>query len=140
SRVLQLARIDAKAPDPPGGEIVRDSRRTPTGILKEKAQDLVARIVPPPTPEKMRRGILAALDLASRTGVTSVQSEVTPAELAVYQTLRTEGKLTVRLYGWLPLTMEVVRAMQDRGEEAPSRDASLRPRLAKPYPPGPPLS
>jgi predicted amidohydrolase YtcJ len=133
SRALQLARIDSKTPDPPGGEIVRDSRGAPTGILKEKAQDLVARIVPPPSPEKLRRGIRAALDLASRTGVTSVQSEVTPAELAIYRALRSEGKLTVRLYGWLPLTMEVVRAMEERGEQAASGDAWLRTGLVKAY-------
>src|SRR5712675_2448257 len=73
SRALQLAGVDARTADPPGGEIVRDARGGPTGILKESAQDLVARVVPPPTPDRLRRGILAALDLAARTGVTSVQ-------------------------------------------------------------------
>ena len=133
SRALQLAAIDAKTPDPPGGEIVRDARGAPTGIFKEKAQALIAAIVPPPSPEKLRRGILAALDLASRTGVTSVQSEVSPAELAIYRTLRGEGKLTVRLYGWLPLTMEVVGAMKDRGETAATGDAWIRTGLVKAY-------
>src|SRR5229473_3273691 len=118
---------------PPGGEIVRDARGAPTGILKEKAQELVTRIVPPPAPDKLRRGILAALDLAARTGVTSVQSEVTPAELDVYGALRAEGRLTVRIYGWLPLTMEVVRALEQRGERAASGDAWVRTGLLKAY-------
>src|SRR5438477_3474197 len=122
SRALHLAGIGARTANPPGGEIVRDTRGAPTGILKEKAQALILPIVPPPSPEKLRRGILAALDLASRTGVTSVQSEVILPELAIYRALRGAGKLTVRLYGRLPLTMEVVRAMRERGETAASGD------------------
>jgi predicted amidohydrolase YtcJ len=133
SRALQLAGIDSGTADPPGGEIVRDARGAPTGILKEKAQELIAGIVPPPPPERLRRGILAALDLAARTGVTSVQSEVTPAELEIYRALRAEGRLTVRLYGWLPLTMETVRAMEQRAERAASGDAWVRTGLVKAY-------
>src|SRR5437588_7318279 len=69
SRALERAGIDSKTPDPKGGEIVRDARGAPTGILKETAQTLVTVVVPAPTPEKVRRGVLAALDLAARTGV-----------------------------------------------------------------------
>jgi len=133
SRALQLAGIDARTADPPGGEIVRDGRGAPTGILKENAQDLVAPAVPPPTPDKLRRGILAALDLAARTGVTSVQSEVSPAELDVYRALRAEGRLTVRIYGWLPLTLEMVRALEQRGERAATGDGWVRTGLLKGY-------
>jgi predicted amidohydrolase YtcJ len=133
SRALQLAGIDGRTPDPPGGEIVRDPRGTPTGILKENAQDLVEQAAPPPTPDKLRRGILAALDLAARTGVTSVHSEVTAAELDIYRALRAEGRLTVRIYGWLPLTMEVVRALEQRGEHAASGDSWVRTGLVKAY-------
>ena len=133
SRALRLAGIDARTADPPGGEIVRDARGAPTGILKENAQDLVTRVVPPPAPDKLRRGILAALDLAARTGVTSVQSEVTPAELDIYRALRAERRLTVRIYGWLPLTMEVVRALEQRGVRAASGDAWVRTGLLKGY-------
>ncbi|MFL5312589.1 MAG: amidohydrolase [Myxococcales bacterium] len=133
SRALHLARIDERTPDPPGGEIVRDARGVPTGILKENAKELVADAVPPDSPDKLRRGILAALDLAARTGVTSVQSEVTPADLDIYRALRATGRLTVRIYGWLPLTMEVVRALEQRGERAASGDAWVRTGLVKAY-------
>src|ERR1700694_471868 len=47
SATLQLAGITAKTPDPPGGEIVRDAQGNPTGILRDAAQDLVARVMPP---------------------------------------------------------------------------------------------
>jgi predicted amidohydrolase YtcJ len=133
SRALQIAGIDARTADPPGGEIVRDARGAPTGVLKENAQDLVARAVPPPTPDRLRRGIGAALDLASRTGVTSVQTEITPEELDVYQALRAESRLTVRVYGWFPLTLDVVRELERRGVRAASGDAWLRTGLVKAY-------
>jgi len=133
SRALQLAGIDARTANPPGGEIVRDARGAPTGILKETADDLVSEAIPPPSSERIRRGILAALDLAARTGVTSVQSEVSPAELGVYRALRGEGRLTVRIYGWIPLTLDTVRALERRGDKTASGDAWIRTGLVKAY-------
>ena len=133
SRALQVAGIDARTADPPGGEIVRDAHGAPTGILKENAQDLVARVVPPPSADRLRRGIVAALDLASRTGVTSVQTEITPSGLDVYRALRAENRLTVRVYGWFPLTLDVVRELEGRGVRAASGDAWLRTGLVKAY-------
>ena len=133
SRALHLAGVDERTPDPEGGEIVRDQRGGPTGILKEKAQILIARIVPRPGPHKVRRGIVAALDLAARSGVTSVQTEADPEDLAVYRALREEGRLTVRVYAWFPLTLEVVTAFENRRERAASGDAWLRTGLLKAY-------
>jgi len=39
---LELAGIDDRTPDPPGGEIVRDARGRAIGVLRETAEDLVA--------------------------------------------------------------------------------------------------
>ena len=41
------------------GTIDRDAGGPPTGVLKEAAQDLVVDLIPPPTPEQRRAGILA---------------------------------------------------------------------------------
>ncbi len=41
----RLAGLDASTPDPTGGRIERDDRGEPTGILRERALDLVARHV-----------------------------------------------------------------------------------------------
>jgi predicted amidohydrolase YtcJ len=120
-------------PDPPGGRIVRNSRGKLTGILQETAARLVARKVPPPSREKRRRGILAALDVAARTGVTSVQTEASPADFEMYQALQREDRLTVRVYGWVPLTIEAVRSFVALGERAPFGDRWLRRGLLKEY-------
>jgi predicted amidohydrolase YtcJ len=41
SRALELARVDSRTPDPPGGRIERDSDGEPTGLLLENAEELV---------------------------------------------------------------------------------------------------
>jgi GMP synthase-like glutamine amidotransferase len=53
--------------------------------------------------------------------------------LDVYRALRAERRLTVRVYGWLPLTLDIVRDMHVRGERAASGDAWLRTGLLKAY-------
>ena len=130
---LRAAGVAAATPDPPGGEIVRDARGEPTGILKETATALVARRVPAPTPDKRRKGILAALELAARTGVTSVQTDAPPSDFEIYEALLREGRLTARVYGWVELTMDNVRDLSTRGAQAPFGDAWLRRGLLKEY-------
>jgi predicted amidohydrolase YtcJ len=51
SAALAVARITRETPDPPGGRIVRDAAGEPTGMLLERAVELVARVVPPPSAE-----------------------------------------------------------------------------------------
>jgi hypothetical protein len=130
---LRAAGVGAEARDPDGGEIVRDARGEPTGILKETATTLVGRRVPSPTPERRRRGILAALELAARTGVTSVQTEAPARDFEVYEALAREGRLTVRVYGWAPLEIEEVRSLSGLGKQAPFGDPWLRRGLLKEY-------
>jgi predicted amidohydrolase YtcJ len=133
TRALQIAGVVSGTPDPPGGRIIRDPRGEPTGILEERATELVARKVPAPSAGKRRRGILAALELAARTGVTSVQTEASAEDFAVYQDLRREGRLTLRVYGWAELTMDEIRAFSTLGERAPFGDAWLRRGFLKAY-------
>jgi predicted amidohydrolase YtcJ len=45
SRALRLAGIDENTPAPPGGTIDRYPDGTPTGVLKESAQDLVSDLI-----------------------------------------------------------------------------------------------
>jgi predicted amidohydrolase YtcJ len=130
---LRAAGVAAATPDPPGGEIVRDGRGEPTGILKETATALVARRVPAPTPDKRRKGILAALELAARTGVTSVQTDAPPSDFEIYEALLRQGRLTARVYGWVELTMDNVRDLSAHGGQAPFGDAWLRRGLLKEY-------
>jgi predicted amidohydrolase YtcJ len=99
SVTLQLAGITAKTPDPPGGEIVHDAQGNPTGVLKDAAQDLVVRVMPPMTPAHRMRAIHQAMDHAASVGVTSVQ-DMNPSydDVKAYAELEEKGALTVRIY------------------------------------------
>src|SRR5580698_8368280 len=89
SKVLALAGITSKTPDPPGGMIVRDATGQPTGALKDAAAELIAKVAPPLTPAQRRRAIERSLQEAAMRGVTSIQDmSLDYGDLAVYSRLR----------------------------------------------------
>src|SRR6184192_279967 len=53
SAAMKLAGVDAKTADVPGGVIVRDATRNPTGIFKDAAQELIYKAVPPMSREQI---------------------------------------------------------------------------------------
>ncbi len=104
SLALRLAGIDRTTPAPPGGEIVRDPvTGDPTGILKDTAMGLVERIIPAPSIEERRRALDAALRYAAERGVTSVHDVSGEAGLDLYQEYRRAGRLTLRMYFYMPI-------------------------------------
>src|SRR5256884_3354112 len=72
SLALRLAGVTAKTPDPPGGVIVRDAQGIPTGALKDAAQDLVYKVIPPLTHEPRVTAVKRALDHAASLVVSCV--------------------------------------------------------------------
>jgi predicted amidohydrolase YtcJ len=105
SVALKLAGVDKNTKDVPGGVIVRDHGGTPTGILKDAAQELVEKVIPAPSEEQIRTAIKAAQTYANSQGVTSVQDmSASPDIFRVYQTMLRDGELSVRVSGHQPLT------------------------------------
>jgi predicted amidohydrolase YtcJ len=101
---LQKAGINKNTKDVPGGVIVRDDHGNPTGILKDAAQSLVDKVIPPPSDSDLRDAIRAAESYANEQGVTSVQDmSLTPDLLRTYQEMLKSGELTVRISGHQPL-------------------------------------
>jgi predicted amidohydrolase YtcJ len=104
TRALRLAGITADTPDPSGGVIYRkDSSREPTGVLRDNAMDLVARLVPPLSEDEIIEAVRAALAEARKVGVTSMQDmaghdAATHRRLfRLYQDMARTGKLTTRI-------------------------------------------
>jgi predicted amidohydrolase YtcJ len=99
SAALRAAGITAETADPPGGAIVHDAQGNPTGALKDAAQDLPSRAIPPLTHEERLHAVKRALAHAASLGVTSVQN-MNPdyADIAVYSELLERGELTTRIY------------------------------------------
>jgi hypothetical protein len=113
SLALRMAGVTRETPDPPGGMIVRGAKTgEPTGVLRDAAQDLVARLVPRPTPAEMEQALRAALAEARRTGLTSVHNITVDAdsptgsfrsEIALLRQAEAEGWLTCRMYEIIPI-------------------------------------
>src|SRR5438093_3555411 len=99
SAAMKLAGVDAKTKDVPGGVIVRDPSRNPTGIFKDAAQELIYKAIPPISHEQRVRVARRALEHAASLGVTSVQ-HMNPefADVAAYSELAENGELTTRIY------------------------------------------
>lgn len=104
SRALALAGIDADTPDPEGGRIVREQGGAPAGVLLERAERLLTRAIPAPDRAARRRALEAALAHYLELGITSAQTIVADLdELALYEELRAEGRLPIRVTAALPL-------------------------------------
>ena len=101
TKALQLAGIDKDTPDPEGGIIDRDRSGEPTGVLKESAQDLIKRVLPPFTIDEVKKALAMANDRLLKDGITSVQDAwaggIAPMEFMGYQDAVMEELLQVRV-------------------------------------------
>jgi predicted amidohydrolase YtcJ len=104
---LAAAGITRDTPDPQGGKIDRDAQGNPTGIIRETAQALVEKHIPPPSPDQRRKGDLLSLEDAVAHGITSVQDNSEWNDFLIYEQLEREGKLPVRISEWLPFDAPV---------------------------------
>ncbi|MGA3046650.1 MAG: amidohydrolase [Terracidiphilus sp.] len=102
SAALTAAGITGKTVPPQGGAIDLDTSGNPTGILRESAQSLIEKVIPPPSHEDRRRGDELAIADALAHGVTSVQDFSDWEDFLVYEELEKEGKLNLRITEWLP--------------------------------------
>jgi predicted amidohydrolase YtcJ len=95
SAALRLAKITAASKDPPAGTIDRDAGGQPTGVLKESAKDAVVDLIPPPTAQQQRDGILKSIDDLHREGITAVKDPaIGQAVWDAYRELLREDKLS----------------------------------------------
>ncbi len=102
---LRRAGITRVTPAPAGGEIVKDpATGEPTGILKDAAMDLVAKVVPEPTPAEKARAVRAALLHAAEHGVTSLHDMSDAATFRVYRDLLAAIEPTLRIAVYFPIT------------------------------------
>lgn len=102
SSVLALAGVDASTPEVEGGRILRDTSGRPTGVLIDRAKNLVTRMVPAPTHDAMRRRFLLAMRICLEAGLTAVHAMgVDAAELAALRELDREDRLPIRVHAAL---------------------------------------
>ena len=97
SAALAVARISRDTPDPPGGRIVRDAAGEPTGLLLERAVELVARVVPAPSSEILDDAMREAQAEAHRLGVTGIHDVEDEAAWRAFRRLELSGELRLRV-------------------------------------------
>ena len=117
SCALKLANITKQTPDPPGGTIDRYPDGTPTGVLKESAVGLVARLVPPFTPEQNREATIRLVEEFNKAGMTGAKDGgIFPSKWKLYQDLLADDKLNVRMFvlWYAGNTVDQAKALVDR--------------------------
>lgn len=103
SVALKMANITKDTPDPAGGTIDRYPDGTPTGVLKESAQGLVRRLIPPRTVAELEAGMRFLAKGFNAEGMTGLKDPgVQPMAWESYKKVMAEGALTVRVFAlWL---------------------------------------
>ena len=99
---LAAAGITGKTVPPQGGAIDLDANGEPTGILRESAQGLVYKVIPPPSHEERMKGDELAINDALSHGVTSVQDFSDWDDFLIFEELEQAGTLHLRISEWLP--------------------------------------
>jgi len=105
SKASELTGITAETIPPPGGQIDKDPKTGElTGVLREKAMDLVWKAMPPPSEEELMEAGTLACQKAVQAGLTSLHWIVySPMEIRIVQKLRAQNKLPLRVYLVIPV-------------------------------------
>jgi len=103
SSALKRSGITRDTKDPFGGEIFRDPKTgEPTGILTEAATGMI-RVSGDEVKSTPEQDILRGLEHAARLGLTGVHTDSDLTEIELYNKLKAEGRLSLRVYAWLPV-------------------------------------
>lgn len=120
SAALAAAGITGKTSPPQGGAIDLDAGGEPTGILRESAQELVYKVIPPPSHDERRRGDELAIADALAHGVTSVQDFSDWQDFLIFEEMEKEGKLGIRISEWLPFKDPLEELQKMRAHHDPN--------------------
>ncbi|MGB8952305.1 MAG: amidohydrolase [Candidatus Aminicenantales bacterium] len=107
AKAMEMAGITKKTPNPPGGEIVRDSEGNPIGNFRETAQRLLGRALRSSlekrTPEQVKADERRIIELAVQEclahGVTSFHDAgASFGTIDIFRELAEQGQLGIRLW------------------------------------------
>jgi predicted amidohydrolase YtcJ len=131
-RAMELAGLTASTPDPPGGRIIRGAGGEPTGVLIDRAQNLVSSRIPPVTPAQLEARLLAVDQELRRLGLTMVHDAGTDSETVdAYRRLIEAGRFKTRIYVMLRGSLLSLRPFFDKGPVTDGADPRLIVRAIK---------
>ncbi len=94
---LAAAGITRDTADPSGGRIVRDAAGEPTGLLLERAVELMTPHLPQPPDDVLDDALLDAQREAHGLGITGIHNVETLAALSAFERLEARGVLRLRV-------------------------------------------
>ena len=102
-KALEISGINQETKDPDNGRIIRDEKSgEPTGILLNRAQELVEKRIPPLSVDQAEKAIELAARECVRNGLTSVHdARVSPLMLQAFRELIRQGRMPLRIYAIL---------------------------------------
>ncbi|MDP5071601.1 MAG: amidohydrolase, partial [Congregibacter sp.] len=123
SKALTLAGITASTADPAGGQIVRDTKGEPTGILIDNAMRLMADALPPASVESKKQDLLRAMEYLVSLGMTGAHDAGSSAlEIDAYDSLLADGTFPMRIYSMLRMADPDIGEKWAAGPRAPGND------------------
>jgi predicted amidohydrolase YtcJ len=101
---MRAAKVTSATRAPVGGEIPRDARGEPTGIFKDNAEGLIDAAIPAPSAAQEDSAVVRALAHAASLGVTATGNmSASWANLAAYKRMERAGRMTARVFLYLPI-------------------------------------
>jgi predicted amidohydrolase YtcJ len=100
SAALKKASITKETANPAGGEIMKDKKTgEPNGMLVDRAQGLVGRLIPGPTAEEQDQALVLGVQRSIELGWTQIQNAGSPfSEVERLKKLYADGKIKLRIY------------------------------------------
>ncbi len=105
SAAMKLANITSSTPDPKDGQIQRDPKGEPTGILFENAMQLVGDVIPAHTIGELAQAIEKAQSVFWKMGLTGIHDFDRRDCFMALQKLHADGKLKLRVTKNIPVDL-----------------------------------
>ena len=133
-KALEISNVVRSTGDPDGGRIIRNANGEPSGVLIDRAQNLVTAHIPPDTPAQVESQALRADAEMKRLGVTMVHDAgITGAVVDAYKRLIDARKLSTRLHVMLRGSLAELTPFFQRGPVADYGGHHLAVRAIKIY-------
>jgi hypothetical protein len=133
-RVLEIAGVTARTPDPEGGLVVRDDSGEPTGIFVDRAVDMLDAALPDPSEAERTEAIERAVHACVRVGLTGVHDMGMDREgIEIYKKLIGSGRFPFRVYVAVDAPGATWDHYYERGPEIGGYDGKLTVRALKMY-------
>jgi hypothetical protein len=99
SKALEIAGVSRTTKDPSGGEVMRDARGEPTGMLLDRAKNLVDQHIPDPSDEREHEALVVGARFLMERGWTEVSIAGSSFdEVERIRRLQDEGDIKIRIY------------------------------------------